>query len=121
MVYVWNNDALIFGSMRPDQVKQEAIEQIAEVHPEIMQKNMVEKSIVHAWYNQPSYQGAFGFMKTSQFNNIRTLWEPMGNVHFAGETLSFAAGWIQGALESGVKAAYQVYARSKKRTTGKRK
>jgi monoamine oxidase len=43
----------------------------------------------------------------------------MGNVHFAGESLSFAAGWIQGALESGVKAAYQVYARSKKRTTGK--
>ena len=71
MVYVWNNDALIFGSLRPNQVKQEAIEQIAEIHPEILEENMVEKSIVHAWYNKPSYQGAFGFLKTSQFNNIR--------------------------------------------------
>jgi monoamine oxidase len=45
----------------------------------------------------------------------------MGNVHFAGDALSFAAGWIQGALESGLKAAYQVYARGKERTTGKEK
>ncbi|CAB3988642.1 flavin monoamine oxidase family [Paramuricea clavata] len=121
LVYTWNNDALIFGSMTKDQVKKEAIEQVKHIHKEIMEENMVEKSVVHAWYNQPSYQGAFGFLKTSQFNNVRTLWEPMGNVHFAGETLSFAAGWIQGALESGLKAAYQVYARGKKRTTRKEK
>ena len=35
----------------------------------------------------------------------------MGNVHFAGDYLSFTFGWIQGALESGLKSAYQVYAR----------
>ena len=34
----------------------------------------------------------------------------MGPVHFAGESISFASGWIQGALESGLKTAYQVYA-----------
>jgi monoamine oxidase len=39
----------------------------------------------------------------------------MGNVHFSGENLSFAPGWIQGALESGLKSAYQVYARYVKR------
>ena len=39
----------------------------------------------------------------------------MGNVHFAGETFSFTAGWIQGALESGLDAAYQVYSRLVKR------
>ena len=40
----------------------------------------------------------------------------MSNVRFAGESLSFASGWIQGALKSGLKAAYQVYARYKNRT-----
>ena len=45
----------------------------------------------------------------------RKLWDPMGNVHFSGENLSFAPGWIQGALESGLKSAYQVYARYVKR------
>ena len=46
---------------------------------------------------------------------IRYLWDPMGNVHFAGENLSFAPGWIQGALESGLKSAYQVYVRHMER------
>jgi hypothetical protein len=45
------------------------------------------------------------------FYLIRYLWDPMGNVHFSGENLSFAPGWIQGALESGLRSAYQVYAR----------
>ncbi len=45
----------------------------------------------------------------------RRLWEAMGNVHFSGENLSFAPGWIQGALESGLKSAYQVYVRHEQR------
>ena len=49
------------------------------------------------------------------FLTARYLWDPMGNVHFAGNNISFTAGWIQGALESGFKSAYQVYARHKKR------
>ena len=31
---------------------------------------------------------------------------------FAGDGLSFAVGWIQGALESGLRAAYQFYWRN---------
>ena len=45
------------------------------------------------------------------FVKTRYLWEPMGNIHFAGEGISFTQKWIQGALESGLKAAYQVYER----------
>ncbi|XP_028414023.1 L-amino-acid oxidase-like [Dendronephthya gigantea] len=113
LIYTWKNEALLFGSLTKDQAKKEAIEQVAEIHPEI--EGAVEKCIVHAWYNQPSYQGAYGLLKTTQFNNIRYLWEPMGNVHFASDNISFTAGWIQGALESGFKSAYQVYARHMKR------
>ena len=40
----------------------------------------------------------------------------MGNVHFAGERISFTRMWIQGALESGLKAAFQVYERHMERT-----
>ncbi|CAB3999439.1 L-amino-acid oxidase-like, partial [Paramuricea clavata] len=94
---------------------------IQEFHPEIKEEHMIEKHFVRAWSNQPSYQGAYAFLKARQFNTVRTLREPMGNVHFAGDALSIAAGWIQGALESGLKAAYQVYARGKKRTTGEEK
>ncbi|XP_028415554.1 uncharacterized protein LOC114538711 [Dendronephthya gigantea] len=115
LIYTWKNEALLFGSLTKEQAKKEAIEQVGEIHPEIKEEGAVEKCIVHAWYNQPSYQGAYGLLKTTQFNNVRYLWEPMGNVHFAGDNISFTAGWIQGAVESGFKSAYQVYARHMKR------
>ena len=71
LIYTWKNEALLFGSLTEEQVRQEAIEQVAEIHPEISEEGMVEVCIVHAWYNQPSYQGAYGLLKTTQFNNIR--------------------------------------------------
>ena len=45
----------------------------------------------------------------------------MGNVHFAGDNISFTAGWIQGALESGFKSAYRVYALHMKRIKSEKK
>ena len=70
LIYTWKIEALIFGSLTKDQVRQEVIEQIAEIHPEIKDE-VDDVCIVHAWYNQSSYQGAFGLLKTTQFNNIR--------------------------------------------------
>ena len=37
---------------------------------------------------------------------------PMANIFFAGDGLSFATGWIQGALESGLRATFQFYIRN---------
>ncbi|XP_028417526.1 uncharacterized protein LOC114541927 [Dendronephthya gigantea] len=110
LIYTWKNEALLFGSLTKEQAEKEAIKQVGEIHPEIKEEGAVEKCIVHAWYNQPSYQGAYSLLKPGQYHHMRHLWEPMGNVHFAGENISFTTGWIQGALESGLKSAYQVYA-----------
>ncbi|XP_028415824.1 L-amino-acid oxidase-like [Dendronephthya gigantea] len=111
LIYTWKNEAVHFGSLTNDQAEKQVIEQVAKFHPEIEEKGAVEKCIVHAWNNQPSYQGAYAMFKPTQYNNLRCLWDPMGNVHFAGENLSFTNAWIQGALESSLKSAYQVYAR----------
>lgn len=70
LIYTWKNEALLFGSLTQEQARQEAIEQVAEIHPEINEPGAVEVCIAHAWYNQPSYQGAYGLLKTTQFNNI---------------------------------------------------
>ncbi|XP_046861721.1 L-amino-acid oxidase-like [Xenia sp. Carnegie-2017] len=115
LIYTWKNEALLFGSMKEEQVKQKVMKQLAEIHP-AFKEDMVTTCIVHAWYNQPSYQGAYGTMKAAQHKNIRYLWEPIGNVHFACEGISFTPKWIQGALESGLKAAFQVYEQLMERT-----
>lgn len=71
LIYTWKSEALMFGSLSKEQVQREVIEQIAEIHPEINEDEMVEKCIVHSWYNKPSYQGAYALLKTTQYDNIR--------------------------------------------------
>ena len=111
LVYTWKTEALLFGSLDPTTALQEVVEQIATIHPEI--KDQVETGAVCAWYNHPTAQGAYALLKPNQYKNVRYIMEyPMANIFFAGEGLSFAAGWIQGALESGLRAAFQFYIRN---------
>ena len=110
--YTWKSEALMFGSLKKPIAIAEAIQQIAEIHPEIIEENDAAKAKIEAWYNKPSAQGAYALLKPQQFHNVRWLMYPWRNIYFAGEAISFASGWIQGALESGLRAAYQFYARN---------
>ena len=109
LVYTWKSEALMFGSVHKDTALREAIEQVATIHPQI--KEQYESGLVHAWYNQPNTQGAYEILKPIQFQNVQFLRRPMHNVYFAGEGISTAPGWIQGALESALKSAYECYIR----------
>ena len=111
LVYTWKSEALLFGSLDPQAAVDETIRQITEIHPE-MATEYDYVWAVEPWYNEPSAQGAYCLLKPDQFMNVRWLMYPWENVYFAGEAISFAAGWIQGALESGLRAAYQFYARN---------
>ncbi|XP_068742995.1 putative L-amino-acid oxidase YobN [Montipora capricornis] len=110
LIYTWKTEALLFGCLEPHAALREAKEQIATIHPEI--EEQFEEGKVWAWYDKPSAQGAYTVLKPNQFQNVRWLLYPMYNIFFAGEGLSFASGWIQGALESGLRAAYQFYIRN---------
>ena len=111
LIYTWKSEALLFGSLDPSTALHEAVEQIATIHPQI--KDQVETGAVCSWYNHSTAQGAYALLKPTQYHNVRYLMEcPMANIFFAGDGLSFAAGWIQGALESGLRAAFQFYIRN---------
>ena len=111
LVYTWKAEALLFGSLRPQIAIREAVRQISSIHPNIEEE--FEVGAVQAWYSDPSAQGAYVLLKPNQYRNVRDLMlYPWKNIFFAGEGISFAAGWIQGALESGLRAAYQFYSRN---------
>lgn len=46
LIYTWKNEALLFGSLTREQARQEAIEQVAEIHPEINEQDEVLKSVL---------------------------------------------------------------------------
>ena len=108
MCYTWKGEALAFAALPPYIAIQEAVRQLEEIHPQI--SNQFEVGAVQAWTNKPSAQGAYALLKPYQYKNVRTLMvKPCLNMYFAGDGISFAAGWMQGALESGLRAAYQFY------------
>ena len=113
MVYTWKGEALSFGSQTKHTAIQAAVREIKKIHPEIEEN--FEVGAVQAWNNDPHAQGAFCWLKPYEIQNITNeLLYPTGNnrLYFAGEAISYCNGWIQGALESGLRAAYQFFARN---------
>ena len=111
LCYTWKSEALMFGALQPHDAIHEAVSQIAQIHPG--SEEYFEVGAVQAWTNKPYAQGAYALLKPHQYVNVRNLMiKPCLNMFFAGDGISFAAGWMQGALESGLRAAYQFYCRN---------
>ena len=111
LCYTWKSEALMFAAMKPHDAIREAVNQIAQIHPD--SKKYFEVGAVQAWTNEPSAQGAYALLKPRQYVNVRNLMiTPCMNMFFAGDGISFVPGWMQGALESGLRAAYQFYCRN---------
>jgi monoamine oxidase len=105
--YTWGQDALRWGAMDEETRLEEALEDVAKVHPEIVDE--YEVGATHAWYNDRWARGAFALFEPEQETRLqRHIVSPEGRVHFAGEHCSLWHAWIQGALESGIRAAREI-------------
>jgi monoamine oxidase len=106
--YTWGQDALQWGAMDESSRVEEALEDVEEIHPGITEEFEVGAS--HAWYSDPWARGAFALFAPEQQTNLQgAILQPEGRVYFAGEHCSLYHAWIQGALESGMRAALQIH------------
>lgn len=110
MVYTWNAEALLWGALTKDMAIRLAVDQIDELHPEVDTKELFEVGYVQAWASDPTTLGAFAMLRPREYTSVIYLMQnSWRNVYFGGEAISFANGWIQGGLESGLRAAYQLF------------
>jgi monoamine oxidase len=106
--YTWGQDALQWGAMEPEQRVVEAIDDVKRIHPEI--KREFEVGASHAWYSDRWARGAFALFAPEQQTTLQdAILKPEGRVYFAGEHCSLYHAWIQGALESGIRAAREIH------------
>ncbi|MGH2709607.1 MAG: flavin monoamine oxidase family protein, partial [Actinomycetota bacterium] len=106
--YTWGQDALRWGGMDEETRLEEALEDVAKVHPEIREE--YEVGATYAWYNDRWARGAFALFEPEQETRLqRHIVQPEGRVRFAGEHCSLWHAWIQGALESGIRAAKEIH------------
>jgi monoamine oxidase len=106
--YTWAEDAQRWGSLsRADRLEQ-ALENLAQIHPQAPADYEVGASKM--WHDDPFAGGAFALFEPGQQSLLHEhIVAPEGRVHFAGEHASLAHAWIQGAIESGLRAASAIH------------
>ncbi len=97
------------GDMEPEARDRFIIDEMERAHPGL--KANLEAMSVKIWHKDPWTRGALGLPGPGQITGMLIDAEkPEGRIHFAGEHLSRLQGWMQGALESGLRAAGEVNA-----------
>jgi monoamine oxidase len=91
------------GDMEPESRERFLVGEMERAHPGLREN--YEGMFVHVWHKHPWSKGALALPAPGQVTGICVGAErPEGRIHFAGEHLSHFSGWMQGALESGLRA-----------------
>ncbi|MEB3751903.1 flavin monoamine oxidase family protein [Geobacillus sp. FSL W8-0032] len=106
--YTWEDDTIPWDSLSDEERLEYTLKNLAVIHGEQVYREF-ETGTSHSWVRDPYSGGAFTMMKPNQVTELSPyIALPEGRIHFAGEHASTHHGWIQGAIESGICAAYEV-------------
>lgn len=61
-----------------------------------------------AWTEQPWIKGAFAGVPLGEGWMVRESARPEDRIHFAGDFTTLKSGWVEGAIESGLRAAREI-------------
>lgn len=85
-----------------------AVRGVQALHPGLAEE--YEGGLSKSWNDDPWARGAYAWFEPGQMASLLPhIAPPEGRVHFAGEHASAWPGWMQGALESGARAAQEVH------------
>jgi monoamine oxidase len=103
--YTSGQRARLLASLSEPQRVRAVVENLQKVFPGVS----YEKTVSISWDADPLVKGAFAWFKRDQMATLLPhIARPEGRVFFAGEHTSPWFGWMQGALESGNRAAREV-------------
>ncbi|HWM91675.1 MAG TPA: NAD(P)/FAD-dependent oxidoreductase [Thermoanaerobaculia bacterium] len=95
------------GAMDQDAQVAFAVENLEKLHPGI--RDQVEGGVSISWHEDPWVGGGYAWWKPGQLTGwLPELARSEGRLHFAGEHTSVLARTLEGALESGNRAAREV-------------
>jgi monoamine oxidase len=106
--YTWSEDAQRWGSLSPTDRVGQALENLTVIHPQAARD--FEVGVSYMWHDDEFAGGAFALFDPGQQRRLYdAIVAPEGRIHFAGEHASLAHAWIQGAIESGLRAALAIH------------
>lgn len=99
-----NADAIL--ALKPQDRAPRVIEQFRADMPDLFDE--VISSSAFAWTEQPWIKGSFGATPLGGGWMVKEWTAPEGRIHFAGDYTTLKTGWVEGAIESGLRAARQI-------------
>ncbi|WP_409340547.1 flavin monoamine oxidase family protein [Paenibacillus sp. MBLB4367] len=106
--YTWEDDSLPWINMSNEEQVMKALNIMADIHGDVVYKTFVT-GVAHNWDLSPFAAGAFTMFKPFQETELSPYISiPEGSVYFAGEHASDYHGWIQGAIQSAIRAAAEI-------------
>ncbi len=108
LAFLWDSRARHLTAMTEDERISFTLEHMEKIFPGIRQH--FEGGVTKSWGDDPWARGVSVYLKPGQVTSLLPhIARPEGRVHFAGtHTLPILAGWMQGALKSGNRAAREV-------------
>ena len=106
--YCHGQDAMRWGALSPEERLVQARENVAVIHPGCEKYLASGHSLV--WSHDPFAAGAYAFFQPHQERELHeSIISPEGRFFFAGEHASIQHRWIEGAIESALRAALEVH------------
>jgi monoamine oxidase len=112
--YTWGEDSLRWTSLRSDDRVRFALDDLQMLHYNSKQERDYLKAkccggFSHSWAEHEFTSGAFAMFEPTQFRELfPNIWRQEGRVHYCGEHTSTKHGWIEGAVEAGLRVATEV-------------
>jgi monoamine oxidase len=109
--YSWGNDAVLWNSVPDEELVRIALRDLAKIYGSVVYSEFIQ-AVWFNWGQNPYSAGCFTLFTPQQQKNFDKISrEPEGRLHFAGEHTSSFHGWMEGAIESGVRTAYEIHHR----------
>ncbi|NTU25525.1 flavin monoamine oxidase family protein [Bacillus tequilensis] len=106
--YTWADEALKWDSLSEGERIQYTLLNLSEIYGDIVWSEFVS-GVSFSWSQNPYSAGAFTALEPGQELELNPyIPVPEGRIHFAGEHVSPTHAWMQGAIESAIRAAYEV-------------
>ncbi len=106
--YTWAREARGWDSLTDELRVQNSLDVVAQIHGEHIRDHFVVGTS-QSWLVDVFSFGEAAMFDPGQIQGLKGyISEPEGNVYFAGDATSLKIAWIEGAIESGIRAALEV-------------
>jgi monoamine oxidase len=111
--YTWSDDASRWDSIPSEDRYNVALKGLVEIYGPGIKRFFTGFGATQSWMEDYYAYGEAAVFTAGQLTTLHPhIPTPEGLVHFAGEHTSLKHAWIEGAIESGVRAALEIHGRA---------